>query len=191
MRRKSWIIAAVVLLVLGASAGWYFASPAWTLKQMADAAEARDAEKLSAHIDYSKLRESTKSQMRAAMGAKLADGSANGFEALGLAIGMGFVDRMVDGLVTPEGMAAMFANAKRQGQAAPSGPAGRAARKPMGLDASNREIIREGFNRFRLHEKGKPGQDGDLIFERDGLGWKLVAIDMPKDLFADGKQQAG
>ena len=36
--------------------------------------------------------------------------------------------------------------------------------------------MEHGFNHFRLHEKGKPGQDGDLVFDRHGLSWKLAQI---------------
>ena len=54
---------------------------------------------------------------------------------------------------------------------------------PMGLDDGNRDIVREGLDGFRLHERGKPGWDGDLIFERHGLSWKLAKIQVPKKLF--------
>ncbi len=177
--RRNWIWAAIALLVLAAGGGWYFGSPAWTLKQMATAAQAHNADKLSVYIDYPKLRDSTKSQIKAAMSAKIAAGSSNGLEAVGMMIGLGMVDNMVDGILSPDGMTAMFAMDKAK-QAN-----GQAAKKPMGLDAANREIVRDGFDRFRLHEKGKPGQDGDLIFERNGLGWKLVQIKVPAGLFND------
>ena len=111
MRRK-WLAVAAVLIVLVSAAVWYFESPAWTLKQMAEAAQARDADKLSSYIDYPKLRESTKSQLKAAMAAKLTSGSSNGFEALGMMMGMSMVDNMIDGMLSPDGMEAMFAAEK-------------------------------------------------------------------------------
>src|SRR5690348_11222134 len=111
--RKSWIVAAFAMLII-AAAGWYLESPSWTLKQMADAAQARDAEKLSGYIDYPKLRETTKSQLKAAVAAKLTSDTSNGFEALGMMIGMSMIDNMIDGILTPEGMEAMFARVKAQ-----------------------------------------------------------------------------
>lgn len=76
--------------------------------------------------------------------------------------------------------------ARKDAAAGEQSNAGRSAQAPgkaMRLDAANREIVREGLNGFRLHEKGKPGQDGDLIFERHGLSWKLARIKVPKNLF--------
>ena len=174
--RKIWIVAVVALLI-GFGAGWYLESPRWTLKQMADAAQARDADKLSGYVDFPKLRESTKSQLKAAMMAKLASGRSNGLEALGMMIGVSMMDNMIEGILTPDGVAAMFAAAKVK--AAVSSP----VKKPFGIDASKAEIVRDGFDHFRLHEKGKPGQDGDLVFDRHGLSWKLAQIKVPMNLF--------
>jgi hypothetical protein len=176
--RKIWSIAAVAVL-LGLAGGWYFESPSWTLRQMADAAQARDSDKFSGYVDYPKLRESTKSQLKAAMTAELTSGNANGFETLGMMMGMSMVDNLIDGMLTPEGVAAMFA---RQ----PSGS--QSVKKPFGIEASNREIVRDGFDRFRLHDKNKPNQDGDLVFERHGLGWKLAQIKVPTNLFDDNQR---
>ncbi|MEO5773255.1 MAG: DUF2939 domain-containing protein [Sphingomicrobium sp.] len=178
---RRWLMAAVAAAIL-ASVGWYFGSPAWTLKQMADAARARDAEKLSGYIDFPTLRDSTKAQLKAGMTAKLASGGSHGFEALGMMIGMTMVDGMIDGMLTPEGIGAMFAAQKRPAAGSPS-----AAKKPFGVDAHNREIVHDGLNRFRLHEKGKSGSGGDLIFERHGLSWKLARIEVPKDVFDEKK----
>lgn len=175
--RRYWAIVLVALLLLAAAVGWYVESPSWTLKQMAFAARARDADKLSGYVDFPKLRDSTKSQLKAAMAAKVASGNNDGFEALGMMIGMSMVDSMIDGMLTPDGVAAMFATEKNKEAAIPP------AKKPFGIDASKSEIVRDGFDRFRLHEKGKPGQDGDLVFERHGLGWKLAQIKVPANLF--------
>jgi hypothetical protein len=179
--RKGWIAIAVLVLVLvlvGLGAGWYLESPAWTLKQMSEAARDGDADKLSGYVDYPRLRETTKSQLKAAMVARLSSGSGNGFEALGMMLGMSMMDNVIDGMLTPDGVAAMFAARKRQAAAT-----GAPAKKPFGIDASNAEIVRDGFDRFRLHGKRKPGEDGDLIFERHGLGWKLAEIKVPANLF--------
>jgi hypothetical protein len=180
--RKGWTIAAVALLVAAGTA-WYFGSPAWTLKRMASAAQARDTEELSSYIDYPKLRETTKSQLKAAMTAELTSDSTNGFEALGLMMGMSMVDNMIDGVLSPEGMEAMFAAEKNEA-ATTRKPA---VKKPFGLDASNRVVIRDGLDKFRLHEQSSPGQDGDLVFERHGLSWRLAEIKVPTGLFDEKK----
>ncbi len=180
--RKNWIWIAAFLLLLASAGGWYVASPAWTLRQMAAAAKAHDADKLSGYVDYSKLRASTKSQVKAAMTAKIASGASRGFGSLGLMVGRAVVDQLIDAILTPEGVAAMFA-------AEQAGTIGTrvANKKPLGLDASNREIVHDGVDQFRLHQPGKPGQDGDLIFERHGLSWKLARIQVPEGLLDEGQ----
>ena len=176
--RKRWLVAAASVLLIAIGVGWYVESPSWTLKQMASAAQDRNADKLSAYVDYPKLRETTKSQLKAAAAAKMTSGTANGWEALGMMVGMSMIDNMIDGMFTPEGVAAMFAAAKNTPNASKPRP-----KRPFDIDASKAEIVRDGFDRFRLHEKGKPGQDGDLVFERHGLSWKLAQIKVPVNLF--------
>jgi hypothetical protein len=175
--RKIWLIGAIAL-TFASAAGWYFESPSWTLKQMADAVQSRDSEKFSDYVDYPELRESTKSQLKAAMTAEIASGDSNGFETLGMMMGMSMVDNLIDGILTPEGVAAMFARQHSGSEA---------VKRPFGIEASDREIVRDSFDRFRLHDKSKPGQDGDLVFERHGLGWKLAQIKVPQNIFDDNK----
>lgn len=172
MTRNKIVVAAVVVAAL--VAGWYFGSPRWTLHQMAQAAEARNGEKLAAYIDFPALRESTKSQLKAQMAVKATEASEEGgFGALGAMMGMAMIDPMIDGLLTPETMRAMFAKASEAGAEAP---------KPFGADATNSSIVQEGLGQFRLHSKDAKGEGGDLIFKRHGLSWKLAEIRVPNDL---------
>ena len=148
---------------------------------MASAAEAKDGERLSAYIDFPKLRESTKAQIKAQAVAEMTSGETSGFEALGTMIGMSMVDAMIDGMLTPQGMTAMFAK-ERAKPASDEKELPNQRARPFGIDASNRVVVREGLNRFSLHDKAQAGRAGDLIFERHGLSWKLAEIRMPEDV---------
>lgn len=160
---------------------WYYGSPWWTLWQMREAAEARDGEKLARYVDFPALRESSKAQLKARLAAEAVRdrGRGDGLGALGAAVGAAMSGPLADALITPEALQAIFARApKRQGADGWAKGDGRGSepQKPFGADSSNAELIREGFDRFRLHRKGAAGEAGDLIFRRHGLGWKLEEI---------------
>jgi hypothetical protein len=185
MRSKKWLIGLALLLVV-AAASWYFASPAWTLRQMATAAEAGDAERLGAYVDFPAVRESTKSQLKAQLVGEMAGRNTQGFEALGAMIAMQMIDPMVDAIVTPEAMKTAFAR-RGKTDAAPGVPSGGApsgassaasgGRSPFSVP-ENAEIVREGLDRFTLRDKTRP-DGGGLLFERRGLGWRLIRVEMP------------
>lgn len=185
--RKSWIIGALVIL-LGLAVAWYFGSPAWTLKSMASAAQKGDADKLASYIDFPKVRESAKSQLKAQMAAKMMSGDQNGFAAIGMMIGMQMVDPMIDAVVSPESMRAAFARRAKgpdKAAVAPNSPsagpsAGKVADKPFGIDTASAEIVRTDFDHFQLRDKKQA--EGGLVFERRGFGWVLMDIRMPPKL---------
>ena len=181
-KTRGWIV--VGLLLLAAAVTWYVASPWWTLRQMAEAARAHDAAALSGYVDYPKLRASTKAQVHARFDRLSAGSISNAGSILIVATDL-IADDLVDQVITPKGLETIFVMERTPSKdAAPYGEAGseRAPDKPTGLGAANREIVREGLNGFRLHAKGKAGQDGDLIFERHGLSWKLARIQLPEDV---------
>ena len=171
MARRKWKIAAVaaVVIVIAASALWYFESPAWTLKGMKDASQSQDADALNAYIDYPALRESLKAELMARMMVE-AQKDKSGFGALGMAIGSTMMGPMIDGLVTPAGMrAALLANKQKN-----SVQAVRALHIP-----EEPVIVRRGFSEFLVAPKGQPGSG--LVFRRHGLSWQLSGVELPPD----------
>jgi hypothetical protein len=141
---------------------------------MREAAQARNAEKLSSYVDYPKVRESVKSQLKAAMAAKMMEGSGNGFEALGMAIGMQMMDPMIDTMISPEGLQAGFAKASSADQ-----QKGKQA-APFALgEGDSYEIERDGLDAFRVVIKDPKEEPTFLNFERRGLGWVLAGVKMP------------
>jgi hypothetical protein len=43
-------------------------------------------------------------------------------------------------------------------------------------DVGELEMTRTGVSEFRLHRRGATGGKGDLVFHRQGVGWKLTEI---------------
>lgn len=166
MRGGSVSAAATALAV--SAVVWHFASPHWTLKQVQAAAAARDAAALAEHIDFPALRDSLKAEAAAAM---LAEAQADdGLGPLGAALGAALLDPMIDGLVSPAGIATLFAD-----------ETGRGAGSPLATDFDAVAIERDGFSTFRV--VGGPGA-GALVFRRHGYAWKLAAVDLPPGALA-------
>lgn len=169
-------------LLLAAGAGWYFASPSYAMVQLKEAAESGDETELEQRIDFSRLREDLKSDLKGQMAAEAAKSENDGLAALGAAFAMAMIDPLIDGFVTPQAMAGMV----REGKLARPGESGEA--KDEGAEEVDWKIERDGFSRFVARPESRDGEDAPaLVFERDGLGWKLVEIDIPSG--ALGKSQ--
>jgi hypothetical protein len=66
--RRGLTIALAAAIALLLCAGWWFASPWWTLWRINEAAEARDSEAVAAYVDLPSLRASTREQLAARFG---------------------------------------------------------------------------------------------------------------------------
>lgn len=164
--RKIVVILVVLALLVG---GWWYASPMMTLGSMRDAAQAKDADALSDNIDFDALRADLKAELRAEVAAEVARGQGGELGPAGAALAMAFIDPMIDGFVTPEALAVAFDNAGEGGE----GPL------PQVGDSEEAPVIdRDGFNRFLVRAPDQPEGSG-FVFERRGLGWKLVGVELP------------
>lgn len=158
MKQRTFLTAAVGLLVV-AFAGWYFASPWWTLRAMREAAQARDTERLVAYIDFPSVRQSVRDELAEQVDARLPHVLAKALVAkLGKPV--------VDAIVSPDVLSAALI-------AKPAGGGG--------SGAGNCGLTRESFSEFRLRCAKLAGGQADLIFHRRGLGWVLAGIDLPAD----------
>jgi hypothetical protein len=96
--------AAVVAVVVGATAYWYWA-PLLAIHSMRSAAERKDADTFNDHVHYPKLRESFMGQLSALMAEKMGQSSRSGSDmeragaALGSMLGLVMVDRLVEAMV--------------------------------------------------------------------------------------------
>ena len=171
MQRKYIVIGLVVAFAAGV-AGWYAASPWYAMRQLREAAVEGNADDLEERIDFPSVREALKADLSARMAAEMMKQDQRGFGALGSAFAMGFLNTMVDALITPQGMAAMIKQGKLE----------RPNEAPSNAEPVDWIVERDGFDRFRATPDA-PEVDNppSLVFERDGLGWKLVELDIPDE----------
>jgi hypothetical protein len=157
---KRWLIA-LLLLVVVAVGGWTWGSPHYTLWQMKRAAEVRDVDALSGHIDFPAVRSSVKDQIAAQVGHQ-------GGGIVGALVRSGIGDTLVDAAVSPTGMRLIFAAAPLTESEQPS---------PIKLKANEMRYRRAALDRFELTRS-----DGAaLVFRLRGLDWKLVDLRLPPD----------
>ena len=98
----------VLIAIVVVICGYLYASPYLAINNIKKAAEAGDTEKLSTYIDYPSVRESFKSQVKASVMKDMANSNSDGWEALGEMLAVAMVDKVVDAMVTPEGVTLML-----------------------------------------------------------------------------------
>jgi hypothetical protein len=162
--KRWWIAAVAVLAVLGIA--WLWGSPYLTLSALKRAADARDFATLSDHVDYPRVRASLHGQLDAELAKKARNDDP--LAGLGRALARRLSDPIIDAVVTPEGMQAVFASAPTT---QPSEP------EPVKLRAKDMQLHREGITRFRLQQSDGAGTQ--LVFALEGLSWRLVEVRLP------------
>lgn len=168
MKKALW-----ALVVLGLA--WLIASPWFTVLRMQSAAEERDADALSAHIDFPAVREDLKGQVNAYVMATIAEESdGNALAALGGLFATVLVDKLLDAFVTPSGLVMLM-----EGEA-PGLDFGRprdraSSRRP--LDGAQYRYL--AWDRFAVIIPTEDGAETRFVLGRQGLGWRLVGIRLP------------
>lgn len=181
--RGIWKIVAIIGSV--AAVLYIAAAPYITVYQIRQAAEDRDAEGLSEHIDFPSVRQSLKDQMNAkVMASTSEDLKDNPFAAFGAALAGAMVDKMVDAYVTPAGITQMMKGEKPVGgkarenvSAETTGSGHQADKKPF----DNASMTYEGLSKFVVEVKDGSKEPVRFILRRDGISWKLSEIGLPLD----------
>lgn len=184
MRILKLLIALAVVLAIG----WLAASPYITLYQMKQAADARDGEALSEHVDFPSVRQSIKDQLNTRVARKMGTDSddSGALAMIGASVAGVLVDRMVDAYVTPTGIAEVM-------EGNPPGPRlwhegdDEDKTEGGGKAPADREALRDkaklsytSFSRFVVTVPDKSGAECQLVLRRRGLGWKLTEILLPE-----------
>jgi len=173
MSRKMRYLAIAIFVASGV---WFYFTPHIAVSQMESAAEARDATRLSEYVNYVELKESLKTEFNTTLSTMARQKiDADPLGALGAALVAGFVDPMIDTLVTPEGLAMMMkGNVSRNNRQVP-------ASKSSGVEV-RMSTSYESFNRFIVIASPMDAQDEPvkLVFNREGLfSWKLSGVRLP------------
>lgn len=171
-----WSIVAIVLAILA----YLYASPYLVLNSIKNAAQAGDSEKVSKYIDYPSVRQSFKDQMNAYMVKEMASKKTDGWEALGAMMASAMVDKMVDAVVTPEGMTLMLQgkNFKESLKHSNEKTFDQSSSKDK-LDYSTRYLS---MNMFEVTlQNSENSKKIKVIMERDGLSWVIKKFVIPMD----------
>lgn len=170
---------------LGIAAGllaiYVAAGPYIVVQQIRSAAEERDGEALSEHVEFPSVRQSIKDQVNAEFAKQMVEDQSmrdNPFAALGAAFAGVMVDKMVDAYITPAGITRLMAGEKpAQNSTIPGGEEqGQPDRKPL-ADAA---MAYESLDKFVVKVKNEEGGEGRFILRRRGfVDWKLTEIIVP------------
>lgn len=159
----------VLLLVL--AGGWLWLSPIGAMHTLKLSAQAGDREALAQEVDFPAVRQSLKDQLNAAVMLHGGDHSG-GPGALGALFVAAIGDRVVDAVISPDGIGTLVA-------------AGRLHKPGQDDDHGARAhwvITRHGLNRFAAQPvRGTDDHPPTLVFTRTGLSWRLTDIVLPVD----------
>ncbi len=149
------------------------ASPFITVYRMKAAAERRDGKALSSLIDFPSVRQSLKDQFDKFLAAEAAKQSTqdNPFGAMGTMLAGALADKLVDTLVTPEGVERLMS-----GERLTAGKPG--LNKDTADPFSGASMSYESFDRFVVSFKDDEGKDVKFVYRPRGVVWKLSGIEM-------------
>lgn len=165
-----------ILIPLTLILSYAAASPYITAYAMFNAAENRDADALSSHIDFPILRQNFKDQVNLAISSNAKDISGGGdFAELGAAFGAIMVNNLVDTYVTPIAIAKMMAV---EVSPATEGSSKETEQRPVSELKSSTMRYRS-WDKFAIAVNEGTDDKGVFVLSRKGLGWKLTNIELP------------
>ena len=171
-----WLVGLFVIFAI-----YLYASPYLVLNNIKNAAQQGDADKLSGYIDFPSVKQSMKDQVKAAMVEELAaSDEQDGFEALGTMLAAAMIDPLIDGLVTPDGVALMLQGQKLDFDLNNDKPEDKPKAKNEDIDYKAGYLS---FNRFKVQiiDANDPNESLDVIMHRDWLSWKVTRINFSLD----------
>lgn len=158
MRTKQWLLALIAVVVLGFVYFWF--SPYLALNGLRRAITTNNTSAISRYVDLPKVRESLKSDLNRALIQQVGK-DTTGFGALALAFVGPMIDRIVDAYITPEGLASIGTGEDPE-------------KATNTQNVVHWRIKRRGLSEALVYFKDNPSEG--LIMERQGLGWKVVRL---------------
>ena len=155
------IFVAVVLSIL--ICGYYVGSPYLAAAELRDAMANKDGEALSELTDFPAVRQSMKEQMSLAMMAKMKEEEGGSpFALLGAGIAASMLDGMIQGIVSPAGLAKIMEGKNRD---------------PIQFD--NAKLVYNDMDKFMIQLE-KDGDPLTVVLRRGGFAsWKVTEIRLP------------
>lgn len=169
-----------LLAVIGVSFFIYAgAAPYITVYQIKSAIDLNDGERLSEYIDFEKLRQSLKDQMNAKLAGELAKNEKaanNSFVQLGSLLAGAFIEKAIDAIVTPSGIAKIMSGENPTNERKErNGSASKQNRDPL----SAASMSYKSLEKFVVTIQSDKDEEIRLILRRQGIDWKLTEILLP------------
>lgn len=162
-------------LALGAAAGFglvaafYWLSPMWTLYALRAAVTSGDAEEIASYVDANALRE----QLRTKMAAEIV-GKHDGKVGIAAALAMSVIDPAINAMMAPSQLKRLIEGGRL---ALPGDPASESP-----LRRADWRVARRGLNTFVARPAtNETVTASELVFHRNGFGWRLVAVNEVKN----------
>lgn len=181
--RKLLIFIVFIFLL---AAGFYAASPYVALHQIQNAAKEQDIQTLSGYVDFPKVQDSIKTQLKAELDNELSQtAEQNEFAMLGVVLATAVVDGLVEKIVTPQGLENLMS-----GQDVLQQLQMKKIQEPTEQSASDTDTQNwqfdtdyQSLNALNVNVKKSDGTEAVTVqLERDGLlGWKIIGIELPKE----------
>jgi hypothetical protein len=179
MKPFAWIIGGVFIAAIGYGA----AGPYLTVADIKTSIVAKDADRLSAKVDFPTLRQHLKDQVNAAMMKNAAEELKDhplGVLAAGFATTM--VDGIVDAFVTPTELAHLMEGDRPSASIAKQIVDTDAGPLPKAEDLlQNACSSFDSLSQFSVWVPDDKGQETRFVLQRDGLSWRLVNLILPID----------
>lgn len=189
----NWKAPLVVIAVLVAG---YVAYPYVALYALVAAVESGDPAQIEPKVDWPAVRQGFKDDLNGAMTRNQDKQNNSGLALLGMALGAKLLGGAVDALVTPEGLAGIIRQGRRDHAAAAAiGGSSGLAPPPAATETGERRRTRvlwaffDGPASFtaRVHGSAEREQDPpvSLRLELEGGGWVLTRVFLPLDRAGD------
>ncbi|ENX33050.1 hypothetical protein F889_02981 [Acinetobacter colistiniresistens] len=177
-------IVALLLLVVA----YVYASPYLTIYQIRQALKNEDTTALAHFVDFPSVRQNLKDQFNAALLEKFPEderGREGGFAALGAMLASSMVDKMVDMMVSPQGVSMLL-----QGKKLKEGLPDSAHSEPQPVQAETQKQSPQEQVNYRSHyqslnqfvveiQQAEQRSKMNVIMQRQGLSWKVTQIQLP------------
>ncbi len=178
MRKSTAVAGAALIAIVVGAPGWYWASPFFAVAGLRNAAIRGDTKELNERVDFSRLRDEIKAQFSKVLIARMTESlQGNPFAALGVVLATKLTDVMVDTMITPAGIAALVEPAGKD----------RTQNEVSGLAlmfSADFRVHREGLDSFSFYSPNEQEKKPTLRFGREGLRWRLVGVQIPKEFLS-------
>ncbi|WHP04734.1 MULTISPECIES: DUF2939 domain-containing protein [Acinetobacter] len=185
MSKKLQVSIVVIILLVFV---YVYASPYLVIYQIRQALKHEDSTALASYVDFPSVRQGIKDQLNTELVKKFpehAQASEGGFAAFGALLASSMVDKMVDVMVSPQGVA-MLLQGKKLKESLPfqAQPEQSEQQQTQAGEQAKEKLSYHGkyqsFNRFTVEIRHPQKQPPiNVILQRQGLSWKVTQIVLP------------